>query len=219
METKMRLRRSMMIPFLIVGGCTAASETPAANNLSAVQDQAGALPFEVQSLGRFDEPWAMNFLPNGILLISEKRGRLRFLDLSPTTPRLGSIAGVPSVDYGGQGGFGDVVPHPDFNRNNLLYLSYVEAGDGGNRGAVVARSRLVLDEADAGRLEEVQIIWRQSPKMSGRGHFGHRIAFSPDGRHLFISSGERQEFNPAQDMNANLGKVFRATIPSQAAAE
>ncbi|HEX8061871.1 MAG TPA: PQQ-dependent sugar dehydrogenase, partial [Allosphingosinicella sp.] len=98
----------------------------------------------------------------------------------------------------------------------LIYLSWVEAGEGGNRGAVVGRARF-LEGSQGPRLEGLQVIWRQSPKMSGRGHFGHRIAFGPDGK-LYISSGERQEFTPAQDMNANLGKVLRlnddGTVPA-----
>jgi glucose/arabinose dehydrogenase len=69
---------------------------------------------------------------------------------------------------------------------------------------------LVLDAAGGGRIDDLQVIWRQDPKMTGRGHYGHRIAFAPDG-HMFITSGERQEFTPAQDMNANLGKVIRLT--------
>ena len=211
----MRIVRKALLPLILIGGCTAATDAPDAANAAAGQAQAprsaqSDRPFQVEEVAQFAEPWAMTFLPNGLLLVSEKRGALRFIDFMDEGPsqRLGSISGVPAVDYGGQGGFGDVVPHPDFARNNLLYLSYVE-GEGDNRGAAVARARLVLDEADAGRLEDLQVIWRQSPKMSGRGHYGHRLAFSPDGRHLFISSGDRQEFTPAQDMNANLGKILR----------
>ena len=202
--------RDALLPLFLLAGCTAASDAPEAANAAAGQPSAQERPFRVEPVGQFAEPWAMTFLPNGLLLIAEKRGALKFIDFMDPGPsqRLGSISGVPAVDYGGQGGFGDIVPHPDFARNNLLYLSYVEA-EGENRGAVVARARLVLDEADAGRLEDLQVIWRQFPKMDGRGHYGHRIAFSPDGQHLFISSGDRQEFTPAQDMNGNLGKILR----------
>jgi aldose sugar dehydrogenase len=86
-------------------------------------------------------------------------------------------------------------------------MSYAEAGPGDTRGAAVARARLVLD-SQGGRLEGLEVIWRQQPKVDGGGHYGHRIAFAPDG-HLFISSGERQKFDPAQDLQANLGKVLR----------
>jgi glucose/arabinose dehydrogenase len=115
---------------------------------------------------------------------------------------------VPQVAYGGQGGLGDIVLHPDFANNGLVYLSYAEAGNGGMRGAAVARAKLSLDTNGGGALSDVNVIWRQTPKVTGDGHYGHRIAFGPDG-HLWISSGERQKFDPAQDMQANLGKIIR----------
>lgn len=100
-----------------------------------------------------------------------------------------------------------MILHPDFANNRLIYLSYVEEDEGGF-GAAVATA--ILDTENVGpALKDVKVIWRQFPKVSGRGHFGHRLAFSPDGKYLFISSGERQKFDPAQDMNANLGKIVR----------
>ena len=164
-------------------------------------------PFTVTEVASFDEPWAMTFLPGNArrLLVTEKAGALRLLGADGT---IGTITGVPGVDHGGQGGLGDVVPHPDFANNGWLYLSYAEAGDGDTRGAAVARARLALDDAGGGRLSDVEVIWRQVPKVSGRGHYGHRIAFGADG-HLWISSGERQKFDPAQDMRSNLGKIIR----------
>lgn len=164
-------------------------------------------PFEIEPVAQFAEPWAMAFLPGGRqALITEKRGHLKLYTIDGGATI--DVAGVPAVDYGGQGGLGDVALHPDFASNGLVYLSFAEAGEGGTRGAAVGRGRLVV-EGGAARLEGFTVIWRQLPKMSGRGHYGHRLAFSPDGRYLFISSGERQEFTPAQDMSANLGKVVR----------
>src|SRR5690606_10433763 len=89
----------------------------------------------------------------------------------------------------------------------LVYISYVEAGDDG-LGAAVARARLVLNDSGDGALENLEVVWRQTPKKSGDGHFGYRIAFDSDGM-LWISSSERKEFDPAQDMNTNLGKIVR----------
>lgn len=164
-----------------------------------------------EAVAKFNEPWAMNFLPDGRLLVSEKPGSLQLVTQSGEKTE---VSGVPEVAYGGQGGFGDVVPHPDFEENGYVYLSYAEAGDGGMRGAVVARATLELDGEP--RLERLEVIWRQDPKTEGRGHYSHRIAFSPEGK-LFISSGDRQLMKPAQDMDSNLGKIIRlnddGTVP------
>ena len=162
-------------------------------------------PFVATEVATLDEPWAMSFLPDGRLLIAQKKGVLLIVtqDGAQSKP----ITGVPEVDYGGQGGLGDIIIHPDYAENGMVYFSYAEAGEGDTRGAAVARARLDLN-SDGGSLSEVQVIWRQVPKVKGRGHYGHRLAFSADG-YLFISSGERQKFDPAQDMRANLGKIVR----------
>ena len=162
-------------------------------------------PFTAEAVAEFDEPWAMAFLPDGRLLVTEKAGQLLVVDPAGDTSR--PVGGVPDVDYGGQGGLGDVALHPDFARNGLVYLSYVEAGDGGTRGAAVARGVLKIDDA-GGWLTGVEVLWRQEPKVSGRGHYGHRVLFDDEG-HLFITSGDRQKFDPAQDMSGNLGKIVR----------
>lgn len=173
-------------------------------------------PFAVTEFARFDEPWAMTFLPDGRLLVTEKTGQLKLFDIA--SKKTGDVSGVPQVDHGGQGGFGDVVLHPQFASNGLVYLSYAEAGDGDTRGGAVARGKLTLDANGGGALSDVKVIWRQVPKVEGRGHYSHRIAFSPDGKYLFISSGERQKFDPAQDMKSNLGKIVRlnddGSVPS-----
>jgi glucose/arabinose dehydrogenase len=169
-------------------------------------------PFDVAVIADFDEPWAMTFLPGGKALITEKKGKLLLWEQGGQNVE---VSGVPTVAYGGQGGLGDVIIHPDFANNRLVYLSYAEAGEGGF-GAAVARGKLVEDGGKAS-LTDVQVIWRQEPKVSGQGHYGHRLAFGPDGM-LYISSGERQKFTPAQDMEQNLGKIVRLTdsgmIPS-----
>lgn len=158
----------------------------------------------------FDEPWAMTFLPGkDLALVTERKGKLKLWRESES--RTVDVMGAPAVDYGGQGGLGDIVAAPDYATSGKVYLSWAEAGSGDTRGAVVAAARLVLDGTP--RLEGLEVIWRQFPKVSGRGHYSHRIAFSPDGRYLFISSGDRQKFTPAQDLTGNLGKVVRL-LPS-----
>ncbi len=169
--------------------------------------------FTVTTVGQFDEPWALEFLSDGRLLVSEVGGALKILNSDGS---VSEIAGLPEVTHGGQGGFGDVVLHPNFSDNNLVYVSYVERGDGETSGAAVARAQLRLS-GDGGELTGLEVIWRQVPKVTGRGHFGHRIAFGPNG-YLWISSGDRQKFDPAQDMESNLGKIVRlnddGSIPS-----
>lgn len=161
--------------------------------------------FSITEVTSFDFPWAMTFLPDGRLLVTEMAGRLHLLDLDNNSKN--TISGVPEVVHVAQGGLGDVVLHPRFKDNNLVYISYVERGDGG-LGAAVVRARLVLDDRGGGALEHLEVIWRQTPKKSGDGHFGYRIAFDSDGM-LWISSSERKEFDPAQDMTTNLGKIVR----------
>ncbi len=184
--------------------------TPMAGVASAAATAApadrDARPFNATEIAKFNEPWAMAFLPDGRLLVTEKKGALKLVDLA--TGKTGNIKGVPEVDYGGQGGFGDVALHPQFASNHLVYVSYAEAGDGDTRGAAVARGTLALDDSGGGTLQDMKVIWRQVPKVDGRGHYGHRLLFGKDGK-LWISSSERQKFDPAQDMQSNLGKMIR----------
>ncbi|GFD77683.1 dehydrogenase [Tenacibaculum sp. KUL118] len=155
----------------------------------------------------FDNPWAMTFLPDGHSLVTEKTGTLWLLDENQR--KRFSVSNVPSVDARGQGGLGDVIVHPDFASNSTIYISYVERDeeDDALSGAVIERATLTITDSGA-ELSDRKLIWRQAPKMTGNGHYSHRMAFSPDG-YLFITSGERQKFTPAQNMAMNLGKIVR----------
>jgi len=164
-------------------------------------------PFTSTPVATFNEPWAMTFLPDGRLLVTEKGGALRLANVA--TGQVGQVTGVPAVAYGGQGGFGDVLLHPRFADNRRVYISYAEAGSGGTRGAAVARATLTLDASgNGGSLSNLQVIWRQLPKVNGEGHFGHRLAFGADGK-LWITSSDRQAMTPAQDLQSSLGKLIR----------
>ncbi len=173
-------------------------------------------PFASTAVATLNQPWAMTFLPDGRLLVTEKPGQLRLCN--PANGQLGTITGIPTVAYGGQGGLGDVVLHPQFASNGLVYISYAEAGPSNTRGAAVARAQLTLDGTGGGALSGLQVVWRQAPKVTGEGHFGHRLAFGADGK-LWITSGDRQKFDPAQDMQANLGKVLRLNDDGSAPAD
>ena len=165
----------------------------------------GNLPFESQPVAQFDEPWALAFMPDGRMLITEKKGNMYVVAQDGTRSR--AIDGMPDVAYGGQGGLGDVAVHPGFANNGLVYISYAESGFGDTRGAAVARA--VLNSPDnRPYLSDFEIVWRQYPKLVGRGHYAHRILFDDEG-YLYISSGDRQKFTPAQDMQSNVGKIVR----------
>ncbi len=182
---------------------TAAVST--APQVAPVATASTGMPFEVTALGKFNEPWAMTFLPDGRALVTEKSGVLKVHAPGGDSH---DVSGVPKVAYGGQGGLGDVVLHPKFAENGFVYLSYAEAGEGDTYGAAITRAKLTLDPAGGGSLSDATVVWRQVPKLDGQGHYGHRIAFGPDG-FMYVSSGERQHFAPAQDMAANLGKILR----------
>ena len=161
--------------------------------------------YRVETIAQFNEPWAITSLPDQRLLITERKGQLKLFD--PKTKSIVNVSAVPAVSYGGQGGLGDVILHPDFQNNHWLYLSYASKGQGGY-GAEISRAKLDLSNPAQPKLTDLKTIWQQVPKVSGQGHYGHRMMFGPDGK-LWVSSGERQKFDPAQDMQSNLGKVLR----------
>jgi len=183
---------------------------------SAVARSPATAAFAITDVATFDEPWALAFEPgSGRVFVTEKAGRLKFVG---NDGKVGTVAGIPDVDYGGQGGLGDVAFAPDYAASKAIYLSWAEAGDSGTRGAVVGRGTLNCTTATACAVEGLTVIWRQSPKVSGRGHYSHRIAFSPDGQHLFVASGDRQKMTPAQDKSVNLGKIVRLNLDGSPAA-
>jgi glucose/arabinose dehydrogenase len=154
--------------------------------------------------GPLEHPWSVVVLPDGAMLVTERPGRLRLVVDGRLQPE--PVAGVPDVRASGQGGLLDVALDPDFAGNRMIYLAYSEAGDGG-AGTAVARGRLTRDGSGA-RLEDVEVIFRQVPKVSGSAHFGARLVFAPDGK-LFIGLGERQKRERAQDLSTTLGKLVR----------
>jgi len=165
-----------------------------------------ALPFAVTPVADFTSPWAMTFLPDGRMLVTEKAGEMILLSADGKQRR--TMATMP-VDAAGQGGLMDVVLAPDFATSKRVYFSYSSAGEGG-KGVVLARAFLDLQPGGE-RLRSIEAIFRARPFVEGDGHYSGRIAFSPDGRYLFFTNGERQKFTPAQDKSMTLGKVLRLT--------
>ena len=148
-----------------------------------------------------EHPWGLAFLPDGRMLVTERPGRLRIV--GPDGKISPPLAGVPKVVVGGQAGLLDVELSPTFAQDRLVYLSYSEPGEGG-AGTAVARGRL----GDDG-LENAQVIWRQTPKVSGNNHWGSRLAFTRDGM-LFVTVGDRYaQRDSAQDLSTTIGKVVR----------
>lgn len=152
-------------------------------------------------------PWAVTPLPDGRLLITDKRGYMQIFDANGALVK--KINGFPEVDYIGQGGMLDVAPDPDFTTNNMIYWTYAEKYSGGNLMAV-AKGR--LDEANA-VIQEPAVIFRATPALSSGLHFGSRLIFDKDG-YLFVSTGERSIMMgrpQAQLLQSGLGKIFKIT--------
>lgn len=175
--------------------------------------QAAARPFTVTEVTSFDSPWAMDFLPGSgvrmtsLALITEKAGKLWLIDVR--TGARQQVAGVPRPHIEGQGGLADVVVHPGFAGNQRIYLSLAQPGPNGTSGAAVGYGRLILGQGPP-RLDGFKLIWRQAPTIAGGNHYSQRIAFAPDAT-MFVTSGERFQFTPAQDLGNDLGKVLHLT--------
>ena len=164
-----------------------------------ISTKAGTIKVDTVAKG-LDRPWGLAFLPDEEMLVTEKPGTLRRVAKDGTVSK--PLSGVPKVVSMGQGGLLDVALDPDFSSNRLVYLTYSEPGEGGASTAV-ARGKL----GESG-LDDVEVIFRQEPKVEGGNHFGSRLAFAADGT-LFVTLGERFQFDPAQDLASDLGKIVR----------
>lgn len=168
-------------------------------------------PFRTTAVATFDTPWALAFLPDRKMLVTEKTGQLWLVTSAGVKTQVG---GVPTVHFEGQGGLLFVATSPTFGQDHQIYLTYSEPSEGGD-GLALATATLAM-VAGKPVLQGLRVIWRQLPRGAG-GQFGGYIAFSPDGRHLFLTSGERQRFTPAQDPDQALGKILRLTLDGKPA--
>jgi len=173
------------------------------------------MPFAIEEVATLEEPWAMAFEPGtGRLFITEKAGTLKFI---AADGQVGTVPGTPKVAYGGQGGFGDIAFAPGYTTDRTIYLSWAEPVGEGQR-AVLGTGKLACSGETACAVEGLKVIWRQTTEVNRPAHFSHRIAFSPDGKYLFLSSGERAQGDPAQDLKTNLGKILRLNLDGTPAA-
>ncbi|MDT8760804.1 PQQ-dependent sugar dehydrogenase [Sphingomonas psychrotolerans] len=205
----MRTIRSILPAAALLAACNPPSGAIAQNGATTPTAE---VPFRVTPVADFDAPWAMTFLPDGSMLVTEKAGTL--LHVTGDGKQRHAVATLP-VDSAGQGGLMDVVLAPDFTTSKRVYLSYSAAGDGG-KGVVLVRG-VLGSQAGQPTLTGITELFRATPFVEGNGHYSGRIAFSPDGKYLFFTNGERQKFDPAQDPKATLGKVLRLTLDGKPA--
>jgi glucose/arabinose dehydrogenase len=194
------MKYGTMLAAAFLAACSAGSPQSLAQD-RVIDTEKGPIRITTVAQG-LEHPWGLAFLPDGRMLVTERPGRLRVV-----TPEGGlsePLAGVPAVRAVGQGGLLGVALDPDFADNQLVYLSYAEPGEGDESGTAVARGRLT-----EGGLEQVEVLFRQVPKVDSRHHYGSRLVFDRSGR-LFITLGDRGNQREAvQDLTRHIGKVIR----------
>ena len=205
------MKRATSILSLMIGLVTAeiAPAQGSPQRSPTPESTSGVVRAETVASG-LEHPWALAFLPDGRMLVTERPGRLRIIAAGGQLSE--PVAGVPEVAARSQGGLLDVAVDPAFSENRYVYLSYAEPGEDGTASTAVARGQL-----GDGRLENVQVIYRQQPKVRSGGHYGSRIVFRGDGT-IFITQGDRQNQRPlVQDLSTGIGKIVRinadGTIP------
>ncbi len=210
---------TLALPVLLIACSGNAPATQEAATAAAPAATTLDKPFAETVVADFDAPWAMTFLPDGSMLVTEKQGRILLVSADGKNREV--VANV-TVDSAGQGGLMDIVPAPDFATSQRVYFSYSSSqieGQSGGKAVILARGRLRPDGGgkDGERLGEIEALFNATPLVPGNGHYSGRIAFSPDGKYLFFTAGERQKFDPAQDPKATLGKVLRLTLDGKPA--
>lgn len=178
----------------------AAAQAGKVEKVGSLNTEAGLIAIE-NVVGGLEHPWGMAFLPDGRFLVTEEPGTLNVYD--PESGELSVVAGTPKVYSEGQGGLLDVAVDPEFKNNRFIYLSYAKAGPDGSATTALGRGKLVH-----GQLEGFEVIFLEQPWITGPNHFGGRIEFSPEGK-IFLTLGERFQFEPAQDLSSHLGTIVR----------
>lgn len=202
----LRLIQAMaLLALAACGNSTATTAQPATR---------GDPPFAVSAVATFNNPWAIAFVPGTTTaLVTEKSGRIWLVDVRTGAKQI--VAGAPEVVAGGQGGLLDVVLSPAYATDKLVYLTYSEPSRNGGSGLALARA-VLADAPSAPRLDRLQVLWRD-PAGGRGGQFGAIVVFAPDGQSLFLSTGDRMRFTPAQDLNQPLGKILHLTLDGKPA--
>jgi glucose/arabinose dehydrogenase len=186
---------------------------PGLTNLGTQKPEA-SLPFTMTPVATFTSPWRLAFLPDGRMIVTEKVGPVWIVTQDgKKTP----VANVPKAVFKNQGGMLGVFVSPHYAQDHFVYLTYSEPQAVGGSSLALARAKLGLGP-DKASLDDLQVIWRDGEGGEG-GQFGAQIAFAPDGKSLFLTSGDRQRFTPAQDPNQPLGKVLHLTLDGKPAAD
>ena len=202
------LRR--LVPLLTLAFAASASgQNQDPDQKESVITEAGPVSV-VEVAAGLDHPWGIAFLPDGRMLVTERPGRLRIV--TPEGEVSEPVAGTPTVYAQGQGGLLDVALAPDFETSGWVYLTFAQPGPEGSSATALGRGRLVADS-----LADFETLFTQTPWITGSKHFGSRVAFGPDG-HAFLTTGERFQFDPAQNLSDHLGTVVRlnpdGSVPS-----
>ena len=199
---------------LVIGGLFLALMASQANSQinAGTQQPEASLPFTLTQVTTLKLPWRIAFLPDGRMLITEKVGGLWLVTQQGVKTR---VENIPPVEFKGQGGMLGVYISPHYASDHNVYLTYSEPGAPGGSSLALARAQLKIGQATAS-LENLKVIWRDGERGKG-GQFGAAVAFSPDGKLLYLSVGERQRMTPAQDPNQPLGKILRLTLDGKPA--
>jgi glucose/arabinose dehydrogenase len=210
MTINLRLAAIIAPAVLTIASCgqaqTGDSSATAGNLVTQPASQiASTDAFTITEVAKFSQPWGMAFEPGtNNIFVTEKTGGFKMVNASGA---VSDVGGAPTVAVGGQGGLGQIVFAPDYATSKTVYLSWAKADEGAKRRAVVGRGKMVCGASCA--VEGLEVIWQQEPAIESFGHFSHRIEFSPDGKYMFVASGERMQGAPAQELDNNLGKVLR----------
>jgi glucose/arabinose dehydrogenase len=210
----MKLVKMALSAALMSTAAAAQAQAPDAPTNLGGQKPEASLPFTLTQVATFTSPWRLAFLPDGRMLITEKVGPVWLVTQDgKKTP----VANAPKVVFKGQGGMLGVFLSPHYAQDHFVYLTYSEPQAVGGSSLAMARAKLTLGK-DSASLDDLKVLWRDGAGGEG-GQFGAQIAFAPDGKSLFLSSGDRQRFTPAQDPNQPLGKILHLTLDGKPAAD